>query len=604
MSVVISQVAPGIGHNHHHPIMVGGGSHPDETSHAPRRDSRERSGSSASSSLRAPPFADIPPEPRSPAIQPRNAQSSSSQATPVASTRPHIQEPTASGFSDSTWSSSATLTAASTNQQNRGYDQSGFPLSSEPGGLAVDSPNSPRLHPTYRSTRSLGGSEATSPSRIKVRDLSHIQSFASEEMLNRPRIRHRSSDVGTQYEISAMPVADIIEMVAGLLTRITTTNDQQHDYVHRPIPSSEEQANMNPQSSCVLAFHGKNVPSITILSYLSRIHKYCPTTYEVFLSLLVYFDRMTEMVNKGFLDASRPTTSDAPVSPVASPSGRSPLPRNIDGPALRTGSNNPTAGFVNTPPASGSMEPVDQARSNSVPTSPTIPGQTDLSQFFVVDSYNIHRLVIAGVTCASKFFSDVFYTNSRYAKVIEQRCARRTKLTCIRLAACPLMSSITSSFNFYFLTIFDSQFPLRSLKLTEPCLSSSTLERLLHNSKLMLPGIKLKHNKRPKESMACTCEIPLSRSHPNWSLRLDLALPLIFMAFGETSAFRNYFFAIVGHASSRDFLSLLELVLRTHALFMPLCRMTAGRAERRRRRDEQTTYERYPFVYQMHLLHR
>jgi len=26
-------------------------------------------------------------------------------------------------------------------------------------------------------------------------------------------------------------------------------------------------------------------------------------------------------------------------------------------------------------------------------------------------------LVIAGVTCASKFFSDVFYTNSRYAKV-------------------------------------------------------------------------------------------------------------------------------------------------------------------------------------------
>jgi len=84
---------------------------------------------------------------------------------------------------------------------------------------------------------------------------------------------------------------------------------------------------------------------------------------------------------------------------------------NIDSPAPRPGSHNPT------PPASGSIEPADQARSNSVPTSPTIPGQADLSQFFVVDSYNIHRLVIAGVTCASKFFSDVFYTNSRYAKV-------------------------------------------------------------------------------------------------------------------------------------------------------------------------------------------
>jgi len=36
---------------------------------------------------------------------------------------------------------------------------------------------------------------------------------------------------------------------------------------------------------------------------------------------------------------------------------------------------------------------------------------------FAIDSYNVHRLVIAGITVASKFFSDVFYTNSRYAKV-------------------------------------------------------------------------------------------------------------------------------------------------------------------------------------------
>jgi hypothetical protein len=408
MSLVMSQVATSIGYNSHPPIMAGEESHQDEMAPTPQRDSRERSASSTTSTLRANPAGDIPPTPRSPALEPRNTQSSSSQATPVASTRPRIQE---SPVADSTWSSSATLTAGNP-QQSRGYDQSGFPLSSEPGGLAASDPSSPRLGPTYRSTRSLGGSEATSPSRIKVRDLSHIQSFASEEMLSRPRIRHRPSDAGTQYEISAMPVADIIEMVAGLLTRITTTNDQQHDFVHRPIPSTEDQANMNPQSSCVLAFHGKNVPSITILSYLSRIHKYCPTTYEVFLSLLVYFDRMTEMVNKGFLDTSRPPSfQQTPVSPVASPTGRSPMPMSIDSPAPRPGSHNPT------PPASGSIVPADEARSSSVPGSPTMLGQADLSQFFVVDSYNIHRLVIAGVTCASKFFSDVFYTNSRYAKV-------------------------------------------------------------------------------------------------------------------------------------------------------------------------------------------
>lgn len=34
-----------------------------------------------------------------------------------------------------------------------------------------------------------------------------------------------------------------------------------------------------------------------------------------------------------------------------------------------------------------------------------------------IDSFNIHRLIIAGVTVGSKYFSDVFFTNSRYAKV-------------------------------------------------------------------------------------------------------------------------------------------------------------------------------------------
>ncbi|KAI9033687.1 cyclin PHO80-like protein, partial [Phycomyces nitens] len=38
-------------------------------------------------------------------------------------------------------------------------------------------------------------------------------------------------------------------------------------------------------------------------------------------------------------------------------------------------------------------------------------------QPFSIDSYNIHRLIITGVMIATKFFSDIFYTNARYAKV-------------------------------------------------------------------------------------------------------------------------------------------------------------------------------------------
>jgi hypothetical protein len=233
---------------------------------------------------------------------------------------------------------------------------------------------------------------------IKVRDLAHIQSFANDEFLSlRGDRRQTGSDPPLKYEISSMPITDIIEMVAGLLTKITTTNDRQHENLHRPIPSAETTANMSGLASSVLAFHGKNVPSITILSYLSRIHKYCPTTYEVFLSLLVYFDRMTERVNAAPMQEIRTTSSERSSRPSTARS----MDEEIDlprPPNLPQSSDELARGHYATPPDD------DQIPYN-------------LSHFFVVDSFNIHRLVIAGVTCASKFFSDVFYTNSRYAKV-------------------------------------------------------------------------------------------------------------------------------------------------------------------------------------------
>lgn len=116
----------------------------------------------------------------------------------------------------------------------------------------------------------------------------------------------------------------------------------------------------NPSST--LCFHARNVPVISVEQYLLRILKYCPTTNEVFLALIVYFDRMSRI-------------------------GLHVL-------------NNPLA-VSDSPPGT----PDSQAR------------------VFAVDSYNVHRLIIAGVTVASKFFSDVFYTNSRYAKVCHFACA-------------------------------------------------------------------------------------------------------------------------------------------------------------------------------------
>ncbi|KAL2214766.1 putative cyclin-dependent protein kinase complex component [Thermoascus aurantiacus ATCC 26904] len=288
----------------------------------------------------------------------------------------------------------------SRSQHAQGAGQTGVPAPAIPPAWPSASPSSPRLQPTYRSSRSLGGSEASSPSKIKVRDLSHIHSFASEEFLAQSQ-RPRRPGQERQFEISSMPVTDIIEMVAGLLTKITTTNDMHHEHVHRHIPPPDGTASLSPQATSVLAFHGKNVPSITILSYLSRIHKYCPTTYEVFLSLLVYFDRMTEMINKGRLQKLRRRANRSAAARSAS-----------------ADTSTPQRGAHPTPPPSTGMT-AEEPRSpeSSAPSSDDDDDDDSLSHLFVVDSFNIHRLVIAGVTCASKFFSDVFYTNSRYAKV-------------------------------------------------------------------------------------------------------------------------------------------------------------------------------------------
>ncbi|GAP86899.2 putative PHO85 cyclin-6 [Rosellinia necatrix] len=279
---------------------------------------------------------------------------------------------------------------------------------------------SPESHSSDSPTADSPAYNASAPQRghtVVVRDLAHIQSLARADLMNGgngPGILNDPPLQAMKYEISGMPIGDIIEMVAALLTKITTTNDLQHDALHRNATHQQTAANhnndgpsMSPLSSSVLAFHGKNVPAITILSYLSRIHKYCPTTYEVFLSLLVYFDRMTERVNNLVVEAEETrrqlrsqqarqpqATSSSDASPVKKPDTE-----------MRDASGDETYPDL----VDDDDEEVNAGSGAELSTSP--------ATYFVVDSFNIHRLIIAGVTCASKFFSDVFYTNSRYAKV-------------------------------------------------------------------------------------------------------------------------------------------------------------------------------------------
>ncbi|KAK7733690.1 cyclin-like protein interacting with PHO85 [Cytospora paraplurivora] len=309
-----------------------------------------------------------------------------------------------------------------------------LPRSHEPSHV-LPSPASYTGHGWNTSQATLtSADEQPQTTTIKIRDIAHVQALARTELgsstLNDTPLQ------AMKYDLSECPIGDVIEMVAALLTKITTTNDLQHDALSRNAiernashvkqaqaqnEGSASEHSMSPLSSSVLAFHGKNVPAITILSYLTRIHKYCPTTFEVFLSLLVYFDRMTERVNDIVMKAEEAKKSRQPLEPVQSDivmkdddDGSTGSDEDLDEDLAdddsesdidesASGQNGETASAVKQDSGRGKAAEVKSAASQ-----PT---------FFVVDSFNIHRLIIAGVTCASKFFSDVFYTNSRYAKV-------------------------------------------------------------------------------------------------------------------------------------------------------------------------------------------
>lgn len=146
-------------------------------------------------------------------------------------------------------------------------------------------------------------------------------------------------------DIATFPTDKLLDMLTGLLTKIIKSNDSLGS-----IQGSETIQN-SPLLREILSFRGKQVPGITLKQYFQRIQKYCPTTNDVLLSLLVHFDRIAKKCNA---IANEHFDADSSLSQ---------------------------------------------------------------QQIFVMDSHNIHRLIIAAITVSTKFISDFFYSNSRYARV-------------------------------------------------------------------------------------------------------------------------------------------------------------------------------------------
>lgn len=336
----------------------------ENTSYRPPTRIATASTSSTTTSSTAPP---LPPQPSGSPSGVRESRQSHQQPGATSVPRRQTSMRRSASEHDIAARIPQTLPQAENSPASTRVPLSSSPTNRVPSSSTTTTPSQTHGSNAYASPEPSSAGDSPRTESVKVRDLAHVIELVREADLQAARLERHGSRPGSRtartddvrYEISQMPVTEVIEMVAALLTKITTTNDLRltHNGLEKHASDSKS------INSSVLAFHGRNVPTITISSYLGRINRYCPTTYEVFLSLLVYFDRMT----------------------VSSERNR----RLAEEAAQKTG------GSVSS------------------------DGDSDMSEVpqFVVDSFNIHRLVIAGVTCASKFFSDVFFTNSRYAKV-------------------------------------------------------------------------------------------------------------------------------------------------------------------------------------------
>ncbi|KAF9114540.1 hypothetical protein BGX27_010515 [Mortierella sp. AM989] len=179
---------------------------------------------------------------------------------------------------------------------------------------------------------------------------------------------------------------------------------------------------VNDRLACpkITLFHSRAIPNISIEAYLSRILQYAPFQNEVLLIILLYFDRigggckptqvLTNTIPKSLLRQASLTPEEinqltAPKTDNNADDGRQ---QDEKTGYARLGHNNSTAEF--DVDFMDEEEPIADEIYTSSSESP-------VGSKLIINSFNIHRLLITSILVASKFSSDVFYPNVRYARV-------------------------------------------------------------------------------------------------------------------------------------------------------------------------------------------
>lgn len=223
-------------------------------------------------------------------------------------------------------------------------------------------------------------SQAGGPTLRDVSPQRHQEQDQEGQRQEQDQEQQIKSEKLDNLDIASFPTDKLLEMLTALLDKIVKSNDRLMDaglYQQQQYGDCTDTTDSCLRS--VLSFRGKHIPQISLEHYFQRIQKYCPTSNDVFLSLLVYFDRISRKCNS-INHRHHDNTND--------------------------NSNNDNSSNDSNSNAKLQEHNIEQQQ-------PQPPPQ----QQFIMDSHNIHRLIIAGTTVSTKFFSDFFYSNSRYARV-------------------------------------------------------------------------------------------------------------------------------------------------------------------------------------------
>ncbi|KAF9334683.1 hypothetical protein BG006_001723 [Podila minutissima] len=269
------------------------------------------------------------------------------------------------------------------------------PLSPSPT-RAYFSPSKSSITPTLSAT--LTASLATLATKKAYINLPSIQKViaihnsSKQDEANAPDYDETIANIPVLDLLPPPPVYDIVNcstsqtllLVSSLINTILAVNDRL---------------------ACpkITLFHSRAIPNISIEAYLSRILQYAPFQNEVLLIILLYFDRIgggckpTQVLTNTIPKALLRQASMLPEADTK------PKLEDEDGASQEKSTTRPERDMEEEEPI------VDEIYTSS--------SESPVGSKLIINSFNIHRLLITSILVACKFSSDVFYPNVRYARV-------------------------------------------------------------------------------------------------------------------------------------------------------------------------------------------